>query len=237
MLDQLNLAAVDNRVFSFSEESQKLLEAFKLVLKDIVNGVPTAYDDLVKLLTDSESQLQKIYADLPPWLQTLIKSLPAKMTSFMGPEVLAASAEKPSVGAQSSSAGSNAKKGRLPSLKKMISQRGTIAATLQSILQFLKFRFPSFMLGTNVLLSLSIFRKSDFISLQSPFNIELTLEINVSANLLKVLLFVFWYLHKRGRETRLAREAGLKEGEESSDIDASDVEETQDNRKENVAVQ
>ena len=159
VLDQLNLAAVDNRVFNFSEESQKLLEEFKLVLKDIVNGVPTAYDDLVKLLTDSESQLQKIFADLPPWLQNLVKSLPAKMTSFMGPEILAASAEKPDVSMQSSASASKSKKGRLPSLKKMISQRGTIAATLQSILQFLKFRFPSFMLGTNVLLSLSIFRK------------------------------------------------------------------------------
>ena len=158
MLDQLNLAAVDNRVFSFSAESQKLLEEFKLVLKDIVNGVPTAYDDLVKLLTDSESQLQKIFADLPPWLQTLVKSLPAKMTSFMGPEALAATAaEKPDVGMQSSASDTKAKKGRLPSLKKMISQRGSIAATLQTILQFLKFRFPSFMLGTNVLLSLSIF--------------------------------------------------------------------------------
>ena len=40
-----------------------------------------------------------------------------------------------------------------------------------------------------------------------------------------VLLFVFWYLHKRGRETRLAREAGLKEGEESSGIEPSDDEE------------
>ena len=158
MLDQLNLAAVDNRVFSFSAESQKLLEDFKLVLKDIVNGVPTAYDDLVKLLTDSESQLQKIFADLPPWLQTLVKSLPAKMKSFMGPEILAAAAEKPGVGGvQSSTSDTKAKKGRLPSLKKMVSQRGSIAATLQTILQFLKFRFPSFMLGTNVLLSLSIF--------------------------------------------------------------------------------
>lgn len=158
----MNLAAVDNRVFSFSADSQKLLEEFKLVLKDIVNGVPTAYDDLVQLLTNSESQLQKIFADLPPWLQTLVKSLPTKMKSFMGPEALAttaaaAAAEKPDVGMQSSASGTKGKKGQLPSLKKMISQRGSIAATLQTILQFLKFRFPSFMLGTNVLLSLSIF--------------------------------------------------------------------------------
>ena len=56
------------------------------------------------------------------------------------------------------------------------------------------------------------------------------------AKFTEVLLLVFWYLHKRGRETRLAREAGLKEGEESSDIDASDAEETRDSRKEDVTV-
>ena len=51
---------------------------------------------------------------------------------------------------------------------------------------------------------------------------------------MEVLLFVFWYLHKRGRETRLAREAGLQTGEEDSDIDASDVEDMEGNRKENT---
>ena len=56
----------------------------------------------------------------------------------------------------------------------------------------------------------------------------------LEANYVIVLLFVFWYLHKRGRETRLAREAGLKEGEGSSDIDASDVEEIEDARKQDA---
>ena len=48
---------------------------------------------------------------------------------------------------------------------------------------------------------------------------------------LEVLLFVFWYLHKRGRETRLAREAGLKEADESSDIEPSDVEENDNDER------
>ena len=42
VLDQLNLSAVNNRVFSFSKESQKLMEEFNQILKDLVNGVPTA---------------------------------------------------------------------------------------------------------------------------------------------------------------------------------------------------
>lgn len=52
--------------------------------------------------------------------------------------------------------------------------------------------------------------------------------ISVKADLSKVLLLVFWYLHKRGRETRLAREAGLKEGEENSDIEPSDDDDDDD---------
>ena len=53
-LERLNLAAVNNRVFSVSAETQELLEKFNLIFKDLVNGVPTAYDDLEQLLTNSD---------------------------------------------------------------------------------------------------------------------------------------------------------------------------------------
>lgn len=163
ILDQLNLSAVNNRVFSFSKESDELLNKFKVVLKDIVNGAPTAYNDLEKLLTGSEEQLKKMYGTLPPFLQNLVKSLPAKMTAALGPEILAAQAEKPGFDAKQrvSASGIKAasKKARIPSLKTLVSAEGAVATMLRSILSFLKLRFPMLMTGTNVLMSLAVFRK------------------------------------------------------------------------------
>jgi hypothetical protein len=186
ILDQLNLAAVNNRVFSFSKESAELLDKFKLVLKDLVNGVPTAYNDLEKLLTDSETQLKKMYGNLPPFLQNLVKSLPAKMSAGLVPELLAASSEKPGFDAKMAGAGGStgtekkkrSKRSQIPSLKSLVSAQGAVATMLRTILNFLKLRFPMFITGTNVLMSLAVF----------------------------LLLFVFWYCHKRGRETRLEGE-------------------------------
>jgi hypothetical protein len=171
VLDQLNLSAVNNRVFSFSKESEELLNKFKLVLKDIVNGVPTAYDDLTKLLTDSDNQMKKMYSSLPPFLQNLIKSLPAKMTATLGPELLAAQAEKPGFdgkqreeASKGKSKSKRSKRSRIPDLKSLISAEGAVATMLKSILNFLKLRFPTLMAGTNILLSLAVFRKSPMLS-------------------------------------------------------------------------
>lgn len=167
ILDQLNLSAVNNRVFSFSKESEELMERFKVVLKDLVNGVPTAYNDLEKLLTDSDTKLKDMYGSLPPFLQNLVKSLPAKMSAALAPELLAASAEKPGFDAQQRTAASGgatgtkkkAKRARIPSLKNLLSAEGAVATMLRSILSFLKLRFPALITGTNVLLSLAVFRK------------------------------------------------------------------------------
>ncbi|KAL6705803.1 hypothetical protein ACN47E_006441 [Coniothyrium glycines] len=181
ILDQLNLSAVNNRVFSFSKESEELLNKFTQVLKDIVNGVPTAYNDLEKLFTDYDTQLKKMYGSLPPFLQNLVKSLPAKLTATLGPEILAASAEKPGFDAKQAAGGSKSKRSKIPSvpsLKALISAQGAVATALKSIVSFLKLRFPALAVGTNVIMSLAVF----------------------------VLLFVFWYCHKRGRETRLEKE-------------------------------
>lgn len=172
VLDQLNLAAMNNRVFSFSKESQELLDKFKLVLKDLVNGVPTAYDDLEKLLTNSEGQIQRLYGGLPPFLQTLIKGLPSKMTAALGPEILAAAAEKPGADAaklRPDSALDNEdgghKRTKTPTLKRLVSQQGAVASMLRSILHFLKLRFPAFVTGTNVLMSLAVFGKLNLYTL------------------------------------------------------------------------
>ncbi|ORY02935.1 hypothetical protein BCR34DRAFT_492762 [Clohesyomyces aquaticus] len=206
ILDQLNLGAVNNRVFSFSKESQELMDKFKLVLKDIVNGAPTAYNDLELLLTDSEAQLKKMYGSLPPFLQNLVKSLPAKMTAALGPELLAAQAEKPGFDMKNASSADwknmakhqakkhVKKKAKVPTLKSLVSAQGAVATMLKSILNFLKLRFPALITGTNVLMSLAVF----------------------------LLLFVFWYCHKRGRETRLEKEKlAAEEGGSGLPSDAS----------------
>lgn len=167
ILDDLNLSAVNNRVFSFSKESEELMNKFKLVLKDVVNGAPTAYNDLEKLFTDYDNQLKKMYGGLPPFLQNMIKSLPAKLTAALGPEIMAMQAEKPGFdgkqkGMGTASASKKSKRARVPSLKSLVSAEGAVATMLKSILNFLKLRFPALMTGTNVLLSLAVFRESLF---------------------------------------------------------------------------
>ncbi|KAL1800410.1 hypothetical protein ACET3X_000752 [Alternaria dauci] len=206
ILDQLNLSAVNNRVFSFSKESEELLNKFTQVLKDLINGVPTAYNDLEKLFTDYDNQLKKMYGNLPPFLQNLVKSLPAKLTATLGPELMAASAEKPGFDAQAASGSSKPQSKRsmlpqVPSLKSLVSAQGAVATALRSIVNFLKFRFPALATGTNVIMSLAVF----------------------------VLLFVFWYCHKRGRETRLEKERlAAEEGQVGRISSASSVNEDND---------
>ncbi|KAL1610018.1 hypothetical protein SLS60_001683 [Paraconiothyrium brasiliense] len=188
ILDDLNLSAVNNRVFSFSKESEELFNKFTLVLKDIIAGAPTAYNDLEKLFKDYDENLKKMYGNLPPFLQNMVKSLPAKMTAALGPEILAAASEKPGFdakqkqtwqeGAKTYAKKKAKQKAKIPSLKSLLSAEGAVATMLRSILNFLKLRFPAILTGTNILMSLAVC----------------------------LLLFVFWYCHKRGRETRLESE-------------------------------
>ncbi|PMD25738.1 hypothetical protein NA56DRAFT_676886 [Hyaloscypha hepaticicola] len=182
VLNDLNLAAVNNRAFSLSKESQELVQKFTVILKDLVNGVPTAYDDLVHLLDDSQGTLAKSYDHLPSFLQKLITQLPTKLTGSLAPELLAVATEAQAFNTASTSGGgfgAAAKSFLKPtSLKDLVTKPGAVVGLLKTIMNALKLRWPAFM-GTNVLLSLGLF----------------------------VLLFVFWYCHKRGRETRLEREA------------------------------
>ena len=159
LLDDLSLSAVNNRVFSFSKESEELLSKFKLVLKDVVNGAPTAYNDMEKLFTDSDAQIKKMYGSLPPFMQNLIKSLPTKLTAALGPEIMAMQAEKPGFDGKQAGMGSKkkSKRSKIPSLKSLISAEGAVATMLKSILNFLKLRFPMVMTGTNILLSVAVF--------------------------------------------------------------------------------
>lgn len=203
ILERLNLGSINNRVVGVSNDTQKLLERFNQILKDIVNGVPTAYDDLEKLLTDREGQLDKLYGTLPPWIQGLVKTIPVKVYAALAPQLAAAmTAEQGRTAdaseSKDSSSKSKKKKSRIPSLKSMIGQKGMVAGMLRSIIGFLQARFPFLLAGTNIIVSLAVF----------------------------ILLFVFWYCHKRGRETRLEREAREAEEGDTSGVeyDSSDVE-------------
>ena len=165
LLEELNLAAVNNRVFSISDETQELLQKFNQVFKDLVNGVPTAYDDLESLLTNGDRQLQKTFNHLPSFLQKLIAQLPNRMKETIAPELMAAAAKRVE---KSGSKTANAKKAagatkksgfKTPALKDLVGKPGAIASMMRSIITFLRARFPAF-LGMNVLWSLALFGKS-----------------------------------------------------------------------------
>lgn len=162
VLERLNLAAVNNRVFSISDETQELLQQFNLVFKDLVNGVPTAYNDLEKLLTNGDRQLQKTFNSLPGFLQKLIEKLPETMTKGLAPEIMAAAAERAQrSGMNMENAGKAAAAAsrfgfKTPSLKELTGKPTAITAMLRSIIGYLRARFPAFM-GANVLWSLAMF--------------------------------------------------------------------------------
>jgi len=164
VLEKLNLAAVNNRVFSISEETQELLRQFNLVFRDLMNGVPTAYGDLESLLTNGDRQLQKTFNNLPDFLQKLIERLPETMTKGIGPEIMAAAAERAQKsGFNMENAGKAASAAskigfKTPSLKDLVGKPGAIAGMMRSTVEFLRARFPAFM-GMNVLWSLALFGK------------------------------------------------------------------------------
>ncbi|KAL5340134.1 hypothetical protein BJX70DRAFT_362263 [Aspergillus crustosus] len=210
ILDKLNLAADNNRVFSISEETQELLRKFKLIFKDLINGVPTAYHDLEMLLTNGNRQLQDTYSNLPGFLQKLIEKLPERWTETLAPEMLAVAAERASRSGVNvdnigkAAAAANKMGLKVPSLKELVGKPAALAGMLRSIMAFLRARFPA-VLGLNVLWSLALF----------------------------ILLFVLWYCHKRGREVRLENERLVTEEEieklnqESTDEPGSQIRSTE----------
>ncbi|KAI0964806.1 hypothetical protein F4678DRAFT_454816 [Xylaria arbuscula] len=185
VLDDLDLSAKNNRAFSLSTESAEMARRFTQVLKDLVNGVPTAYGDLVSLLEDRDGVLARTFDKLPSSLKKLVAQLPEKLTSSFAPEILAVAAEAQGLSAAESKAAAGAglkgaaKKFLTPSnLHDLVTRPGALAGLLKGIVNALKTRFPAFV-GTNVLWSLAVF----------------------------LLLSMLWYCYKRGREVRLEREA------------------------------
>lgn len=177
LLDRLNLSARNNKVVT--TDSSTLLQSFTQVFKDLVNGVPTAVDDLQKLVEDRDGTISRGFDKLPSSLKKLVVQLPDKITNSLGPEILAAAAA--SQGIKTDSGGGIkgvAKKVLVPhNLAELVTKPGAIVGMLRAIVEVLKTRWPAF-IGMNVIWSVA----------------------------LTLLLFVLWYCHKRGREERLERE-------------------------------
>ncbi|KAI0140063.1 hypothetical protein F4776DRAFT_574648 [Hypoxylon sp. NC0597] len=181
VLEDLNLAAsTDNKAFSLSRESAETLRRFTQVLKDLVNGVPTAYGDLVALIEDRDGVLARSYEKLPRSLKKLVAQLPDKLTSSLAPELLAAAAEAQGLKVEGEEGGKGMGKKFLSpgNLMELVTKPGAVVGLLKGIVNALKTRWPAFV-GTNVLWSVAVF----------------------------LLLSALWYCYKRGRETRLEKEA------------------------------
>ncbi|ROW09420.1 hypothetical protein VMCG_02266 [Cytospora schulzeri] len=194
ILDDLNLGARNNKTFSLSKESAELVGSFTVVLKDLVNGVPTAANDLKKLLEDHDGTLAKNYEKLPKSLQKIVTTLPTKVTGSLAPELLAVAAESQGIrGAATAQGGIKAQAKNLlmpKSLSDLLTKPGAIVGMLKAIMNALKTRWPAF-IGTNVIWSIALF----------------------------LLLFVLWYCHKRGREVRLEKENSTSAVEAGSRIE------------------
>lgn len=177
-----------------SAEVQSLLRQFVLVLKDIMNGAPTAVDDLVRLLDGRNDVLKRGFDKLPGSMQKLVTQLPKKLTTSLGPEVLAAAAE--SQGLKKETDASGLARFLMPkNLGDLVLTPAIVKSMLKGIVNALKLRWPAFV-GTNVLWGTAVF----------------------------LLLFVLWYFHKRGKEEREKREKGALDGEEAGEGKAGEAE-------------
>jgi len=151
-LDGLNLAAEGGRAFSISPATAQLLDRFTQILKDLVNGVPTAYNDLVELLESSSKTLEETFNSLPNFLQNMIKTFPKKVQANVTPELLrTAAAAAPATAAKVERLSS------IPSLKEMVTKPGLLMGMLKSIINLLKTRFPMALGGANLAISMGLF--------------------------------------------------------------------------------
>jgi len=157
VLDRLNLSAKNNKVVSLSNESSDLLRRFNQVFKDLVNGVPTAYDDLTALIEDRDGTIAKGFDKLPSSLKKLVTQLPDKITKSLAPEILLAAAE--AQGLKTASGGGAkgaAKKLFMPqNIVELATKPGALVGMLRAIVEALKTRWPAFM-GMNVLWSVAL---------------------------------------------------------------------------------
>lgn len=173
VLDRLNLSAKNNKVVSESKESSDLLQNFTQVFKDLVNGVPTAYDDLAKLIEDRDGTINKLFDKLPASLQKLVTQLPDKLTTTLAPEILAAAAESQGIKVVGGGMKGAAKRMLMgQNLMDLVKKPGAIVGMLRAIVEVLKTRWPAF-IGMNVMWSVALSREFFSLLLTSPFSLPI----------------------------------------------------------------
>lgn len=157
VLDRLNLTAKNNKIVPGGGDSAALLARFTQVFKDLVNGVPTAVDDLTSLIEDRDGVIAKGFDKLPSSLKKLVTQLPDKVTATLGPEILAAAAASQGIKANTDDGlKGTAKKMFLPqNLLELVTKPGAVVAMLRAIVEALKTRWPAF-IGMNVLWSVAL---------------------------------------------------------------------------------
>ncbi|KAL6861069.1 hypothetical protein J3F83DRAFT_747261 [Trichoderma novae-zelandiae] len=190
VLDRLNLSARNNKAVpaSGSVDSSDLLQRFTQVFRDLVGGVPTAYDDLTKLIEDRDGSISSLFEKLPSSLKKLVTQMPDKLTTTLAPELLAVAAETQGIKVAEGGMKGAAKRMLLgQNLLDIVKRPGAIVGMLRAIVEVLKSRWPAF-IGANVLWSVA----------------------------LSLLLLVLWYCYKRGREERILREEADAGAESSS---------------------
>jgi len=155
--------------------------------------------DLVAGGPHAYKDLENLLTDKDQQIKGMFDKLPSFLQNLVKtiPAKMAATMAPAMAAASSEKPGADGKKmgikqaaKNIPMLKNLV-KGDAIVAMLRTILNFLKLRFPAIISGTNVLLGLAVF----------------------------LLLFVFWYCHKRGREERLRVEeiAGAESGSELED--------------------
>lgn len=156
VLDNLNFTAKNNKVVP-GGDSSAILQKFTQVFKDLVNGVPTAVDDLTSLIEDRDGAIAKGFDKLPSSLQKLVTQLPDKVTASLGPEILAAAAKSQGIKMDTDDGlKGTAKKMFLPqNITELVTKPGAIVAMLRAIVEALKTRWPAF-IGMNVLWSVAL---------------------------------------------------------------------------------
>lgn len=163
VLDDLNLAARNNKTFSISKDSQDLVGQFTTVLKDLVNGVPTAATDLKHLLDDHDGTLARNYEKLPSSMKKLVTNLPTKLTGSLAPELLAVAAASQGLEHDKEAPGGikdQAMKLLIPkNMGELVTKPSAIVGMLKAIMNALKLRWPAF-IGTNVIWSVALFCES-----------------------------------------------------------------------------
>lgn len=172
LLDRLDMSSINNRVFALSADTQRYYERFAQALRDTIEGVPTAYDDMEQLMRDAGPTLERQFKAMPPFVQALVKSLPAKIGTALAPELLAAASDKPGADLKAAQSGSSssgigtskktaekAKKAKrnIPGLKSLMSKQGAVAGILRNVVTFIQTRFPFLASTTNVVMSLAVF--------------------------------------------------------------------------------